>query len=129
GGEEDATSGFRPLERLHVAQPSPPVLDVGFEQERHLTRPRMTIGHPMAQTCEPPLRAFLPLLRGARRKGARQRVVATKMTDGEQGGGRVEVRAREMQGLPDGSHAVAEAEAGVPQRIPDAVRDGGNAVE
>src|SRR5438874_8061015 len=110
GGEEDATSGFRPLERLHVAQPSPPVLDVGFEQEGHLTRLRMTIGHPMAQTSEPPLRAFLPLLHSARRKVARQRVIATDMTDAEQRGGRVEIRAREMQGLPHGSHAVAEAE-------------------
>ena len=40
---------FGPPKRMHVSQPSPPLLEVGLQFERHLTAAPMALGHSLGQ--------------------------------------------------------------------------------
>ena len=111
------------LDRVHVPQAATGLLQVGLEQEGQFA------AHPGAfivvgvQFGQPRGRGRAPVLQGARPQPLGEIRIAGHVPGGQQPHGDLEVGARHPPGLRHGTDRVVELGAGVPDGIPDPVRD------
>ena len=119
--EQDVAGGLGPVQRVDVAQPSPAVLEVGLEEEGNLAGALVPIGNPESKVVEPALRALLPLRQCPGSKVVSEGLVAREVAHVEQRRCCVEVAARQRERLANGTHAVAQLQPGVPDRIPEPI--------
>jgi hypothetical protein len=124
GVPQDRPGGLGPAERVHVAQPAAALLDVGFEQERHLAGPHVALAHPLGHEAQPPFGALAPLHLGLAGQLVGECAVAGEVPRLQQRGGGVEIVGRQNQGLLHRAHRVAELHASVPDRVPQPVGQG-----
>ena len=124
--EHEALGGLGPVEGVDVPQPAPALLEVGLQPERHLARFGVAFVDACPQLGQPPLGLLLTLAEGGGGQPLRDRWVAGDDPGAEQSGGGVEVVAGQVERLADGAHAVAQVEALVPDRVPDAVGQSGH---
>ena len=108
---------------LHVAQAAPGRLQIGFEQEGDVTGHARAFLARLLQVGQPLAGAGPPLGQGALPQARRQVLVAGGVVHVEQSQRRAQVTGRDAQGLVDGPDAVVEADAGVPDRVPEPVGD------
>ena len=124
--QQDAPRRLGPAQRVDVAHSAAPVFEIGLEPEGHfagldVTRldSRGELGEPAAGLVGP---LFLSTLGQLRRQELRRR----RCAGAQQRGRRVEVVGREAERFTNRAHAVAELQALVPDRIPDAIGDRAN---
>jgi len=86
----------------------------------------MTLLDVLAEHSQPLLRARPPLVERAPAEVVGQLGISRDATNAEQAHRCLEVTSRDAERLGDGLHAVVERDAGVPDRIPDLVRDLGD---
>jgi hypothetical protein len=120
--EHHPLGGLGPAEGVDVAQATPAVLEVRLEEERDLPRAEVTILDRPAQLAQPALRPLPPQRQGPGRQILAEAAVTGDHPGREQGGGRVEVVARQAERLLGGAHGVAELQALVPDRVPQPLR-------
>ena len=117
--------GFGPAQRVHVAQPAAPFLQIGLEQERDLAGlPSWRSSTRVGQLLQPPLRPLLPLAAAPRRRARRS--ATRRRRGGARSSSEVAVSrssAASASASRDGAHAVAELQALVPDRVPDPLGD------
>ena len=114
------------VQRVHVAQPAPALLQVGFEQERDVTHALMALLDVLAEHPQPLLGARPPLVERTPREVVGQLGISRDATSAEQSRRGLQVARCDPERLGHGLHAVIEWDAGVPDRIPDLVRDFGD---
>ena len=95
-GEQDSTRRFGPFEGVHIAHAASTLLEVGFEQERDLTRARVPRVHAPLEVGEPAASAVLPLRQRPLGQLGRKSLIAGKVSSSQQSRGRVQVVAREL---------------------------------
>ena len=122
GRVDELRRGQRP-QRVHVAQPAAGVLEVRLQQERQLAG-----GLPAGEGGLPQLRQPLAGVRPPGRvrglpQQPGQRRVAGEVAQLEQAERGLEVAAADRHRLGDGADRVVQADPGVPDRVPDRVRD------
>ena len=115
--------GRHRLDRVHVPQPAPGLLQVGLEQEGELAAgpgPLVVRGVQLGQArgCRGP-----PVLQGTRPQSFGEIGVTGHVPGGQQPERDLQVGPGHPPGLRDGAHRVVEFGPGVPDRVPDAVRD------
>jgi hypothetical protein len=111
---------------VDVAQPTPPFLQVGFEEEGDLAGPLVALGHRLADDRQPPVGPALPLGLGLAGEFLAEGGIPGDEAHVEEGGGGVEVAGRQGQCLLHRPDGVAELETGVPQGVPDPLGQGGH---
>ena len=127
GGRGDPGRRDR-LDGVHVALPAPALLEVGLKQEGQLAvepRPllvqRLELGQPGPGVGP-------PVLQGALAQPRRQVRVAPDVPGVQQPKGHLEVIAGHPSRLRHGPHGMVKPRAGVPDRVPDPVRDPRDAI-
>ena len=121
---QQAAGRLGPAQGVDVAQAAAPLLQVGLEQEGHLAGLVVAGPHPGGQVGQPALGPLLPLLEGLAGQLLGEALVAGEVAHLQQRGGGVEVVGGQRQGLPHRAHGVAELQALVPDRVPEAVGEG-----
>ena len=111
------------LDRVHVPQTAPGLLEVGLEQEGQLAEDPGPFVMQVTQFGEPGPGRGPPVLQGTLAQLGRQGGVARDVPRAEQAEGDLDVSSRDTAGLGDGPHRVVQPRPGVPDRIPDPVRD------
>ena len=115
-------------EDRHVAKASVSLLEVGLDGLREVAVPVVAHGHGLGELGQSLARVGPPVVahRGAGR--CDDLGVPRDRRDVEQAHGRGEVVGCHAPTLAHGAHAVVEAHAGVPDRVPDAVGEAGDLV-
>ena len=121
---EETACRLRPVQGVDVAETTSSLLQVRLEEEGHLTRDLVPAPHPTRQLLQPSLGPLLPLLEGPTGEVVGEVLVAGEVAHLQQRRRRVEVVGRQRQRLAAGSHRVAELQALVPDRVPDAIGEG-----
>jgi len=111
------------LDRVHVPQAAPGLLEVGLEQEGQLAEDPGPFVMQIAQVGEPGAGRRPPILQGALAQLSRQGGIARDVPGAEQPEGDLDVRSCDPAGLGDGPHRMVQPRPGVPDRVPDPVRD------
>ncbi len=118
-GDQVESCRFGPPQRLHVAETTVAVLQVGFEPIGDVAGRVLTHAHAVPKRFEmafavatPQRQSLLDDLRG-------QFVVAGQRARRDQCGGGVEVGGGEVELLVDAADGMAQLHARVPERIPD----------
>ena len=93
--QQHVSGTARPRQAMHVAESAPAFLDVGFEQERHLTKSCCPFLPCRGQFAEPAVTSANPVGASCPCEIIGQREIAGQMTDGEQCGRGVEVLRRQ----------------------------------
>jgi hypothetical protein len=121
---QQAPGRLGPPQGMDVAQAAATLLQVGLEEEGHLTGLLVAGPHPRRQLAQPPLRPLLPLAQGLGGQVLGEALVAGQVPDLQERRGRVEVVGGEGEGLAHRAHGVAELHALVPDRVPEPVGQG-----
>jgi hypothetical protein len=108
-------------QRVDVAQPAPPFLQLRLEQVRDLAEAGVAFDERVVQHPQPPLGLGAPLLACPGRQLVRHRPVAGDVAGVEHAEHRLQVGVGDRQRLLDGADGVVEADAPVPDRVPDLV--------
>ena len=93
-GQQVVGGQRRPRQGVDVAEPSPPLLQVGLEQEGHLAVLRVALVDAAPDPVQPRAGPLPPLRPGAVGQAGRQRRVPGDVADGQQRGRGVEVARR-----------------------------------
>ena len=125
GGDPGGRDG---LDRVHVPQPALGLLEVGFEQERQLAEDPGPLVVQVAQFGQPGPGGSPPVFQGALAQLGRQCRVTRDVPGAEQAEGHLDVGSCHPAGLGHGPDRVVQPCPGVPDRVPDAVRDRRDAV-
>ena len=115
-----------PMEGVDVAQPPTRELQVGLEEEGHLTRLGMALTRAFGEEVEHLVGVVAPLGTRLGREFRDELLLTADETDVEQRRRGVEVAAGEIKCFVYGAHGVTELHAGVPDRIPDLLGDLGH---
>ncbi len=108
-----------------IAQPAVGLLEVGLEQLARLAELRAAVHHQCLQVGQPLVGHRPPVAEHGPLQLLGHRRVARDHAGVEQPEHDLDVLAGESARLADGAHAVVEAQAGVPDRVPDALRHAG----
>ncbi len=127
-GAEATPGGRYRLDGVHVAQPSPGHLEVGFEQERELTVVLGALGTGSVQFGEADRCLLAPVGERTRSQALGQVRVAGHVPRVEQPERDLQVTLGYPPRLRHGADRMIELRAGIPDRVPDPVRDRGDAV-
>jgi hypothetical protein len=114
----------RPADGVVVAQTAAPILQVGFQQRRHVAEASPAVACGDLQPLQPTERLLAPLLDGRLADIAHHRRVAGQAADAEQRGGSVQVVGSELTRRLRRVHRRAELQPGIPHRVPETLRDG-----
>jgi hypothetical protein len=113
-----------PVQRVHVAQAAPTVLQVGLEQERHLAGRAMTLLDDHGEVAEPSARVLAPLPHRLVAQLIGEAVLAGEVAHVEERRRDGEVVTRQTTGLLHGAHRVAQLQPGIPDRVPERLGHG-----
>src|SRR4051794_18905388 len=111
------------MQSVHISQTASGLLEVGLEQERELAASFPPVTRGICELLEPAPRISTPAGKDGLPQLCGQRVVTGDMASIEQAERRFEVCGSDGGRLCDGAYGVIEPDAGVPQRIPEAIRD------
>ncbi len=111
---------------MDVPETAPADLQVRFEHERHLVVATVAGDDRLGEGRQPQIGASPPLAGGVHDELLGQVAVAGQVAGTQQGCGRVEVAAGEIESFGRGSDRVPELRPFVPDRVPEVLGDGGD---
>ena len=115
-------------QRDRVAQAAAGLLEVGFEQVGELAEARGALGEGVQDLRQAPAGPGAPVVEQVPAGAGHQAAVAGEDAQVEQPGAGGEVGGGDLAALLRGAHRVVQAQALVPQRVPDPVGEGRDVV-